>query len=181
MLTPLQKRKLTRYFNILDLGAKGFIEEEDIFTINLRLANKKGIHEGTPEWKGVRDNIDMIWKYSHQYGLTGDPDKVFLIDWLAHENFILADEWYRENYLRKISRDVFHLFMNPDNQKLYKEDYCELISCFGVEDGVRKWAFDKMDVENNGYFTEHEFITLVEDFHLSNSKNTHENYLFGSF
>lgn len=181
MLTPLQKRKLTRYFNILDLGAKGYIEEEDIFTINLRLANKKGIHEGTPEWKGVRDNIDMIWKFAHKFGLTGDPDKVFLVDWLAHENIILADEWYRENYMRKITRDVFRLFMNPDTQRLYKDDYCELISCFGVEDGVHSWAFGKLDAHQKGYLTEEEFVSLVDDFHLSNDINAPGNYIFGAF
>lgn len=180
MLTPLQKRKLTRYFNILDLGAKGYIEEEDIFTINLRLAKKKGIDEDSEYWSGVQENIDLIWTYPHKYGISGDPDKVFLIDWLVHEDIVLADERYLEHYVRKITRDVFTLFKQED-ERLYHDDYCELITCFGVEKGVDSWSFRRLDRDSKGFLTEDEFVQCVDEYHLSDDRHAPGNYLFGPF
>ena len=181
MLSHFQKRKLTRYFNTLDRDAKGFIEEEDIYMINLRMAQKNGIEENSEGWDKIRDNVDMIWKYARRYGVSGDPDKVFLIDWLAHEESILADDWFLENYVKKITRDVFLLFMQPEDERLYLSDYRQLIGCFGVEEGVQPWAFDQLDRDGKGYLTCDEFVKCVEEFHLSRERYAPGNFLFGPF
>lgn len=180
-LSQLQIRKLTRYFNILDQRAKGYIEEEDIYTINLRMARKKGIEESSPEWLAIQENVDLIWKYSREFGVSGDPDKVFLVDWLAHEEYVLSRDHFLENYVRKISHDVFTLFMKPDNEYLYLDQYSELISSFGVEDGLLKWTFDKLDRHSKGYLTQSEFVHCVMEFHLSQDRDAPGNYLFGPF
>ena len=180
-LSPLQHRKLTRYFNILDQGAKGYIEEEDIYTINLRMARKKGIKESSPEWIAIRENVDLIWKYAREYGVSGDPDKVFLVDWLAHEEYILTRESFLETYVRKITRDVFTLFMHPGDHCLYLEQYHHLISSFGVEEGLIEWAFKHLVQNTNGHLTEQEFVDRVMEFHLSQDRHAPGNYLFGPF
>ena len=109
MLTHFQKRKLTRYFNCLDVDGNGFFEREDLDIIVTRLAKTRNVAEGTEEYEGLSAGISMIWDYARKYGESKNEDKVSLADWLAHEDYILASEDFLENYMRAITRGVSDL------------------------------------------------------------------------
>ena len=57
MLTPFQQRKLTRYFNCLDLDANGFFEQDDVDLIIERLTTKRGLDKGSEEYASIETII----------------------------------------------------------------------------------------------------------------------------
>ncbi|MEX1136497.1 MAG: hypothetical protein WEB89_06325, partial [Balneolales bacterium] len=122
MLTSLQKRKLIRYFNTLDDGAKGYLTEEDIYAIGLRMAERKGVFEQTEEFKGIKENTNLIWTSALANSVSGDPDKIYVLDWIAQHNAILTNDELTKTYLGKIGNDIFELFKHQDGN-IYPKNY----------------------------------------------------------
>lgn len=180
MLTVLQQRKITRYFNVVDKGSKGFITEEDIYLLSLRMAQKRGIEEDSEDWKPINKNADQIWNDSINHSISGDPDKVYLVDWLVKHHEILSQPESRKIYLENIANDVFALFHSNDSI-MYLEHYIEMISCFGVETEIAEWAFNILDRKNNGWLDLNDYLQIIEEFFLSDEKDTPGNYFFGPF
>lgn len=181
MLTPFQKRKLTRYFNCLDVDGNGYFEYADIKLIARRLAEARNFGIGSEEHMAIQSGLDLIWDNARMYGLSQNPSQVSLADWLFHETVILASDEMREGYMKKITRDVFDLVDADGNGTIEIEEYTQLMKAFGVEDGIPEWAFKKLDLDGNGVIDKEEFVILVEQFHLSEDRNAPGNYLFGPY
>lgn len=181
MLSYFQKRKLTRYYNCIDFDAKGYFTLDDVDRIAIQLADKRNFPLSSEMFKLIRSGIRMIWSNARLYGYSQDPYKVILTDWLVHEDHILAREEMREGYMKKISRDVFDLIDMEGKSAISEHSYSELMQSFNVDPGVTEWCFKKMDVDKKGVIYREEFVTLVEQFHLSEDLNAPGNYLFGAF
>ncbi len=181
MLSPFQKRKLTRYFNCIDHNAKGYFTIEDVDAIAIRLAQGKQIPLDSDVFELIREGIRAIWSNARLYGFSQDPDKVTLSDWLVHEANILSKEEMVEGYMKKISRDVFDLVDTQGKGVIDEKQYCLLMESFAVEPGITNWCFRQMDTMNKGFLVREEFVRIVEDFHLSEDRSAPGNYLFGIY
>ena len=61
MLTPLQKKKLLHYFNVLDFDKSGTLEKADFLNIGENLSILWGFKEGTPEYEASIDRCRGTW------------------------------------------------------------------------------------------------------------------------
>lgn len=181
MLTAFQRRKLTRYFNVIDTDGNGYFEVEDLEHIARRLAESHDIPLGSEEHRGILESLGLIWDNGRQYGISKDPNKISLADWLAHEDYILSSEKLLENYMRKITADVFDLVDVDSNGFINVEEFSKIMLAFGVQEGIPEWSFHKLDAAGNGKISKEEFVTRVEEFHLSNDREAPGNYLFGPY
>lgn len=181
MLTPFQKRKLTRYFNCLDADANGYFEKSDTDRIVERLTSIRGIEKGTEAYAQVQAGLDMIWNNARVYGYSQNPNRVTLGDWLHHEDIVLSTEEWRESYMKTVTRGVFDLIDKDGSGEISLTEYTELMYAFGVEDGIAEWAFRHLDLNGNGTIEREEFVTIVEQFHMSEDLNAPGNYLFGPY
>jgi len=181
MLTPFQQRKLTRYFNCLDVDANGFFEQDDVDEIVRRLTEKRGLEQASEEYTYIEDSIGLIWENARKFGITKDEDKVTLADWLEHEDFVLSSEEMREGYMKKITKDVFDLFDADGSGDISLEEYTNIMTSFGVAEGIPEWSFQYLDLDGNGSISKDEFVTIVEQFHLSEDREAPGNYLFGPY
>jgi Ca2+-binding EF-hand superfamily protein len=181
MLTPFQQRKLTRYFNCLDVDGNGFFEKEDVDIIVDRLTSKRGLEKGSDEFKYINNSISLIWENARKFGISKDPDRVTLADWLAHEDLILDNEETREGYMKKITKDVFDLIDADGNGEIDIDEFNDIMTSFGVAEGIPQWSFQHLDLDGNGTISKDEFVTIVEDFHLSEDLDAPGNYLFGPY
>jgi juvenile hormone diol kinase len=181
MLTAFQRRKLTRYFNILDADGNGYFEIEDLELIARRLAESQDIPLGSEEHRALLEGLGLIWDHSRQYGISKDPNKVSLADWLAHEDYILSSEELKENYMRRITRGVFDLVDTDGDGFINVTQFGQIMLSFGVEEGIPKWSFEKLDIDHEGKISREDFVKRVEEFHLSNDRDTPGNYLFGPY
>lgn len=181
MLTYFQQRKLTRYFNCIDQAGKGYFTKKDVMAIAELLADARNIDRQSEIFEQIQDGILAIWDNARIYGLSQSPNRVTLSDWLVHEAAILGKEELVEGYVRKISRDVFDLMDISGKGYITMDQYCELMESFGVEKGTTEWSFKKMTHQQSSQISRHEFVTRVEEFHLSEDRKAPGNYLFGAF
>lgn len=181
MLSVFQKRKLTRYFNIIDQDAKGYFTLRDVDRIAQKMAVRRNVEEGSEFYTILRDGMRMIWHNARLYGYSQNPNRVTLADWLIHEENILSREEMREGYVRKITRDVFDLMDTDAKGYIVETEYTILMESFGVETGTTAWAFNMLDAQGKGQISRGEFVKLVEDFHLSEDRSAPGNYLFGAW
>ena len=181
MLTPFQQRKLTRYFNCLDVDANGFFEKDDVNRIAERLAEARGIEKGTEAFDEIQGGLEMIWDNARLQSYSQDPNRVTLADWLVHEDIVLSTEEWREQYMKKVTRDVFDLVDADGNGEISVEEYTQLMRAFGVEEGIPEWSFQHLDLDGNGVIDKEEFVQIVEEFHISEDRDAPGNYLFGPY
>lgn len=181
MLTPFQQRKLTRYFNCLDLDANGYFEQDDVQNIISRLTEKRGVSAGSAEYEAIEKAISMIWDNAREFGITKDAEKVTLADWLHHEDIVLSTEEWRESYMKEVTRQVFDLIDADKSGEISLQEYIDIMTSFGVAEGIPEWAFARLDMNGDGVLSREEFVTLVEQFHLSEDLDAPGNYLFGPF
>jgi juvenile hormone diol kinase len=181
MLTAFQRRKLTRYFNVLDADGNGYFEIEDLERIARRFAEFHEIPLGSEEHRGILESLGQIWDHGRQYGISKDPNKISLADWLAHEDYVLASKEWRERYMEDITLDVFDLVDTDSDGEIDIHDFTRIMRSFGVEEGIPEWSFQQMDVSGEGIITRDQFLKRVEEFHLSNDRESPGNYLFGPY
>lgn len=181
MLTPIQKRKLTRYFNILDQNMNGILEESDFREIVENLTTLRGYKKGSEAYQYVENSIMMIWENARAIGQAKNPDFLTLEEWLHHEDVILSDEEIKEGYMRKITRDVFDLVDANGDGVIQFQEYADILKAFRVEDGIAEFSFEKMCPIQDAGISRDEFVSIVEEFHLSQDPASGGNYLFGPF
>jgi len=181
MLTHFQKRKLTRYFNILDVNLSGFLERSDFEEIGENLASLRNFEKGSDEYEGVMSAILTIWNNSRSFGEAKNPDEVSLEEWLKHEEKALETEEMIEQYMKKITRGVFDLVDENGDGTIQFREYAQILKAFRVEDGIAEFSFPKLDLNGDGVISKDEFVTVVEQFHLSQDRNAPGNYLFGPY
>ena len=75
MLTPLQIKKLSHFFNVLDFDKNGSIEEDDFEAIGENLAIIRDIDMDTPEYEVVMGMTKGIWDKLDGYVENGEGTK----------------------------------------------------------------------------------------------------------
>ena len=55
------------------------------------------------------------------------------------------------------------------------------MSAFGVAEGIPEWSFKHLDLNGDGKISKDEFVTIVEQFHLSQDRDAPGNFLFGPY
>jgi len=181
MLSQIQKRKLTRYFNVLDVDMNGVLEKSDFVEIIENLAALRNFDEGSDEYKYIESSIMMIWENAQSYGCAVDPDKITLEEWLDHLAQVLSSERVTESYVKKLSKDIFDLVDTSSDALIQYSEYAQILKAFRVEDGIAKFAFPKLDINQRGHLTREDFVNIVTQFHLSQDRESPENYLFGPY
>ncbi len=180
MLSWVQIRKFTRFFNVLDRNAKGYLTEEDIYCVGLEMAQKNGITEQNEQWPELVSNIDFIWNQAQKHSVCGDPDKIFLIDWLEHLKVVISDKNSSERYIAKIGQDIFDLFSDQQS-KMTTEAYIAAYNCFGIDSYILDWTYkNHLSIREEG-LNRKDYLELVKDFYLATDQNAPGNFLFGPF
>lgn len=180
-LSALQQRKFTRFFNLLDIGVKGYLCEEDIFEISLRTGRKTATANVEQKTAYLVQFADKLWRMITKYGISGDPDKVYLLDWLLYHQVVIGNKKLREEMISTLYLGIFEMFKNQNTGNLTENGFVEWIVALGVEADLASWTFKKLDAKNNGYLSKEDFISRVWEFYDGTDINLPGNYLMGPF
>ena len=183
MLSKLQEKKLTHYFDILDHDGNGFIEIDDFVGIGENLAVLWDILPGTKEYKNIIDGTTQQWKALLATANAKSLEKA------SKEEFLLFADRYivngaREEYDQYISAVVDGIFgmfdQNGDDVISFKE-YIDLFMAFRIEIRDSAKSFVALDVNNDGFISQEELELAVEEFYRSDDPNAKGNWLFGDW
>lgn len=180
MLTPLQIKKLTHFFNILDFDKNGSIEADDFEAIGENLSIIRDIDLDTPEYEVVMGMTTGIWDKLEPYVENGQGG---LEQWLKFMTALLDPknvETYK-SYLTSFVSTLFKLFDINDDGYISQTEYIDLFIGMRIEVRFAPKAFRNLDTNHDGRLSYEELVLSVDQFMRSDNPNAAGNWLFGGW
>lgn len=182
MLTNLQKRKLTRFFDVWDANDDGVITTKDPEQVAQNLAELRGLKPGSPEHEGF---CNGFMSYQNDFLQAVDVDKsgrVTLEEWLAyHDEMLQSEERFERTALMSIEV-MFGLMDRNGDGKITLEEYGGWMKAFRIgEQGITEEVFQKLDLNGNGILSKEEVLHLTREFFYSDDPDARGNWALGPF
>lgn len=179
MLTPLQEKKLTHYFNILDFDKNGILEKQDFTNIGINLSMNLGIFEGSEEYDKLIRKSEHIW-HSFKHFMQ-DNSQATLDRWLdfADKNIVNGSDELYEKHVNAVTREIIQLFDTDNDGYLSLEEYIELFVAYRIDVKYSAKSFLKLDTNSNEIISYDELLEAVRQFYRSDDKHAPGNWLFG--
>lgn len=178
MLTDLQTKKLTRYFQVYDIDDDGTIEASDFERIieNVRLLHGED-GNGQSELSGA---YRELWK--RIVGADGDGDGgVDLDEWLAFWQIALErDDRYEEEVVRLTHR-LFTVFDLDEDDVIGRSEFADFYGVFGLPVELAESVFEALDTNDDGAITREELLEASGDFFRSDDVESVGNILYGPY
>lgn len=180
MLTPLQIKKLTHFFNILDFDKSGTIEACDFEAIGENLCIIRDIDIDTPEYDEVMNMTKAIWNNMVPFV---ENEQGTLQQWLQFMTALLDPknlETYKK-YVNHFVGTLFKLFDINEDGYISQTEYIDLFIGMRIEVRFAPKAFRSLDTNQDGRLSQQELVLSVDQFMRGDNPNASGNWLFGGW
>lgn len=180
MLSPLQIKKQTHFFNILDFDNNGYIEEEDFEAIGENICIVRDFDIDTPEYNTIMKMCKGVWSNLIPY-IDGNEGR--LEEWLEFMTVLLdqKNESKYNKYIMNFTSVIFKMFdINGDNY-ISQLEYIDLFIGMRIEVRFAPKAFKHLDENKDGKLSHDEVLASVNDFMKSENSKSSGNWLFGGW
>lgn len=178
MLTELQVKKLTRYFQVYDIDDDGRIERSDFERI---VENVTLLHGDGPEASGLRAAYMARWD---QLRASADMDGdrgIDLDEWLAYWQIALEEEGRGIAEAEAITDRLFSVFDLDEDDRIGPGEFADFYGIFGLSVELSRDVFDALDTDGDGVLTRDELTSRSRDFYLGDDVEAPGNLLFGPY
>ena len=184
MLSVLQTRKLTRYFNAFDSDRNGVLERSDFEKHIRRVVAAGDLTEDSPAYRWVYARWMKVWSALAEGADANADGCVDLAEWLAYHD---AQIQAKVPYWRELDAggvtSVEYLFnlidLDADGQISWKE-YSLFLRAYDVPSDLHEGIFSQLDLNGDGMLTRDEWIVLTDEFY-GDDPYAPGNWLFGPF
>ena len=180
-MNPIQKRKITHLFNVLDVNRNKELQPDDFIAV----ANR------------ISDLLEYPEKSRKRVALQVRSFRLFvqlLADLQKEETSITFDEWMRlftvvllkneqiiKNYVRRTTAYIFMLFDHNNDHVVSEEEYINMFKVYNIDEEYARIAFKKLDENQDGVLSQDEVISGFHDFFLSGDSAAKGNWIFGKW
>lgn len=183
MLGPLQQRKASHYFNLIDEDGNGLIEANDFELRADRMADARDLSE--PDARAaLRDRVMAWWTHLCTVADLDDDDRVSREEWETYWEAlqISADEAEEDNRtlqsLERAARGTFQAMNSANGDQVTVGEYADWLDAWGGEGSAE--AFDRLDRNDTSTLSEDNLVEAVKEFYLSNDPDAPGNLLYGT-
>ena len=178
MLSDLQTKKLTRYFQVYDIDDDGRIERSDFERIveNVKLLHGDGARSDQlrtaylNRWERLRSSADV------------DGDRGVDIDeWLAYWQLALEDDDRFEAEAQSITDRLFSAFDVDEDEAIGRSEFADFYGVFGLSVSLAETVFETLDTNEDGAITRDELLSHSRDFYRGSDVEAAGNVLFGPY
>jgi Ca2+-binding EF-hand superfamily protein len=179
-LTELQKRKLTRFFEIYDQNHDGVIERADYILLADNVSKAKGFPLDSPLSARIRECMLRVWSNLETIADKNRDGSVTLDEFLAYRATLHQDE-VKYNDLVTAGLTLFDVMDDNQDGKIELTEFKQFYSFFQLGDALAAEVFAKLDVEQAGYLTREQLQTYSRQFNLGDDPDAIGNQLFGPY
>jgi Ca2+-binding EF-hand superfamily protein len=179
MLTDLQTKKLTRYFQVYDIDDDGRIDASDFERIveNVRLLH--GTEGNGPD--ALRDAYMVRWDQLRS-SADADGDRGIDIDeWLAYWQIALEDDARYEEEVHAITDRLFTVFDLDEDDAIGRAEFADFYGVFGLAVSLAETVFTELDTNGDGVITRAELLEVSREFYRGDDVEARGNVLFGPY
>jgi Ca2+-binding EF-hand superfamily protein len=181
MLTDLQKRKLTRFFNVWDANGDGVITTEDPEQVAQNLAELQELEPGSPEHQRFHSGFMLYQKDFLQAVDVDESGRVTLEEWLTYHEKMLQDKERFERTALMAAEVMFELMDQDRDGRITLEEYGRWMRAFRIGEDILEKVFQKLDLNESGALSKEEVLQLTREFFFSDDPDAPGNWALGPF
>ncbi|BCB91034.1 EF-hand domain-containing protein [Phytohabitans suffuscus] len=180
MATALQQRKLDKAFNHLDVDRSGYVEEQDLTDLGVRLLANFGVGSDDPRARRIADGFGSFWSALAE-ALDTDGDRR------------LSPQEYRDGMLAGFGRPdggfdrhfrpgamaVLELADTDGDGFVGRDEFATMQRAFGTSREESDFAFDRLDQDGDGRLSLDELIAAVREFYVGADDSAIGQWFFG--
>jgi hypothetical protein len=180
MLSELRKRKLIRFFSILDRNQDRVLSPEDFQQTIDMIVKLRDLKWPNP----IYEELHFFWSgFSSRLQVWADRNadgKITQKEWL----------WYLEQMLyqfeaRYVKRALVNIILEAmdfsQDQNVSAEEFSKFYQLYGMNKTESEQIFTRLDLDKDGYLTKDELTQLFEEFLYSEDSKAEGNWFFGQF
>ncbi|GHJ43764.1 calcium-binding protein [Catellatospora sp. TT07R-123] len=176
----MQLRKLDKAFSHLDADGSGYVEQQDLHNLGVRLLANFGVDGDAPKARRMAEDFGMFWQ---ELAKTLDVDhdrRLSLQEWRAGMTsaFVHGDAFDRS--FRPGALAVLRLADTDDDGLVSRDEFATMQRAFGTPVGEISLAFDKLDADEDGFLTVDEMMVGVRQFYIGADETAPGNWFFGT-
>lgn len=178
MLSDLQTRKLTRYFQVYDINDDGRIEASDFERI---VENVRLLHGEEDRIDGLHQAYRGLW---HRISESADSDGdkgIDLDEWLAYWQLALEDDGRYEREVEALTDRLISVFDLDDDGSIGSSEFADFYGIFGLPVHLAETVFVELDGDSDGRVTRDELRAASQAFFRSDDVEEAGNFLFGPY
>ncbi|MDH3269681.1 MAG: EF-hand domain-containing protein [Gemmatimonadota bacterium] len=181
MLTDLQTKKLTRYFQIYDIDDDGQIDEADFERIVENVRTLHGAAESSSAYDLLRAAYSTLWNGLRSSADADGDGGVDLDEWLAYWQIALEDEARYDAEVRQLTDRLLALFDLDEDGEIGAAEFIDFYGVFGIAVQLAETVFVELDADGDGVVTREELLGLSAEFFRGDDPDAPGNLLFGPF
>ena len=178
MLSDLQTRKLTRYFQVYDIDDDGRIEPSDFERI---VENVRLLHGEEDAADGLHGAYQRLWGRISEAADSDGDRAVDLDEWLAYWQIALEDDARYESEVEALTDRLFNVFDLDEDGAIGSAEFADFYGIFGLPVDLAHSVFVELDGDGDGRVTRQELLSASRVFFRSNDVEEPGNLLFGPY
>lgn len=181
MLSDLQTKKLTRYFQVYDIDDDGHIDSADFDRIVHNVMILHWAEEGSETTDALREAYRRFWQ-GLKTAADGDGDGgVSLDEWLAYWQVALENDDRYETEVHALTNRLFTVFDLDEDDTIGAAEFMDFFGVFGLQVDLAESVFVELDTNGDGVISRDELLDVARDFYRSDDPEAPGNLLFGPF
>jgi Ca2+-binding EF-hand superfamily protein len=181
VLSELQEKKLTRYFQVYDIDDNGRIAASDLERVVENVRVLQGAAEGSFAEQGLRSSIMTFWS-----ALSGSADvdqdgEIDLDEWLAYWQVALESDLRYAEEVEAITGHLFTVSDTDEDGEIGPDEFVNFYGVFGLGANLARSVFVELDVNNDGITSREELLEVGRQFYRSDDPASPGNMLFGPY
>ena len=184
MLKPVQEKKLSHFFDILDHTKNGKLEEDDFIGIGKDICINLSIDPLSKEYDYIINKSKVLYEQLiNDLGRTYG-DAIELNDWLTYfdrEIITARNVSLLKNYISLTVKYVFDMYDQNGDGLLSIDEFTDMFTTYGIDIKYSAKSFIRLDRNHDEVISKMELVNAVKEFFVSSDPKANGNWIFGNW